>query len=203
MRKRRARFVRGRKNARSGVSLSDPDRSLPRAVIYGCAGTELTDEERRFFADSQPLGLILFGNNCEFPDQLTNLVASFRDAVERSDAPVLIDQEGGRVTRLKDPHWRHPLDAPPKAAKSSSSPAFRIQIASLRSEDAAKKAWGRLTKSHADLFGKLKPNIVRIDLAKKGTFYRLQAGPLTDAKAARTLCTRAKKRKIGCLVVRP
>ena len=58
-----------------------------------------------------PLGLILFDYNCETPDQLKSLVSSFREAVGRDDAPVLIDQEGGRVTRLKDPHWRHPPPA--------------------------------------------------------------------------------------------
>jgi di/tricarboxylate transporter len=89
-----------------------------------------------------------------------------------------------------------------KAAKVS-SPAYRIQIASMRSAGAAKMAWERLTNGHADLFGKLEPNIVRAELAKKGFFYRLQAGPLADAKAARGLCTRAKKRKIGCLIVQP
>ena len=94
------------------------------------------------------------------------------------------------------------VEALRKAAKASPR-AYRIQIASMRSAGAAQKAWERLTKGHADLFGKLEPKIVRAELAKKGSFYRLQAGPLADAKAASALCTRAKKRKIGCLIVRP
>jgi beta-N-acetylhexosaminidase len=91
--------------------LFDPDRSLPRAVIFGCSGPKLTVEETRFFRESDPLGLILFANNCETPDQIKALVDDFRTAVGRGNAPVLIDQEGGRVTRLKDPHWRHPPPA--------------------------------------------------------------------------------------------
>ena len=89
----------------------DPDRPLPRAIIFGCGGPHLTEEEARFFKESDPLGLILFGYNCEAPDQMKALISGFREAVGRADAPVLIDQEGGRVTRLKDPHWRHPPPA--------------------------------------------------------------------------------------------
>jgi beta-N-acetylhexosaminidase len=78
----------------------------PKAVIFGCAGTVLTDAERRFFAHAQPLGFIVFQRNCETPDQLRALVADMRATLGRDDAPVLIDQEGGRVARLKPPHWR-------------------------------------------------------------------------------------------------
>lgn len=81
---------------------------MPGAVIFGCSGPRLTDEEQRFFEDANPLGLILFDYNCETPDQIAALTASFREVVDRADAPVLIDQEGGRVARLKAPHWRHP-----------------------------------------------------------------------------------------------
>lgn len=78
----------------------------PKAVIFGCAGTVLTDAERRFFAHAQPLGFILFQRNCETPEQLRALVADMRATLGRDDAPVLIDQEGGRVARLRPPHWR-------------------------------------------------------------------------------------------------
>jgi len=61
--------------------------------------------ERDFFRDADPLGFILFQRNCDHPNQLRRLVAALRDAVGRADAPVLIDQEGGRVARLKPPHW--------------------------------------------------------------------------------------------------
>ena len=82
-------------------------------MIFGCAAARLGDDERRFFADAQPLGFILFKRNCETPDQLRALIADLRDSVARADAPVLIDQEGGRVARLTPPHWR----AAPAAAR--------------------------------------------------------------------------------------
>ncbi len=76
------------------------------AVIYGCEGTVLTDWERDFFADANPFGFILFKRNCESPEQLRHLTYDLREAIGREDAPILVDQEGGRVTRLKPPHWR-------------------------------------------------------------------------------------------------
>ena len=66
----------------------------------------MSDAERRFFSVRRPLGFILFARNCENPEQTRALVADLRGAVGRADAPVLIDQEGGRVARLGPPHWR-------------------------------------------------------------------------------------------------
>jgi beta-N-acetylhexosaminidase len=77
----------------------------PAAVIFGCAGPTLGAREHDFFRDIDPLGFILFQRNCQTPAQVRQLVADLRDAVGRADAPVLIDQEGGRVARLKPPHW--------------------------------------------------------------------------------------------------
>lgn len=76
-----------------------------RAFIAGCSGTELLPEERAFFGDMRPWGLILFARNCADPEQIRRLTGEFREIVERDDAPVLIDQEGGRVQRLRPPHW--------------------------------------------------------------------------------------------------
>lgn len=76
-----------------------------RAFIAGCASLDLGDDEQRFFAEAQPWGLILFKRNVESPDQLRRLTAAFRASVGRADAPVLVDQEGGRVQRLGPPHW--------------------------------------------------------------------------------------------------
>jgi beta-N-acetylhexosaminidase len=76
------------------------------AAIFGCAGLSLSDEERRFFADSDPLGFILFARNLETPDQVRRLVGDLRDSIGRANAFVLIDQEGGRVARLRPPYWR-------------------------------------------------------------------------------------------------
>ncbi len=77
----------------------------PGAFIAGVAGTALDAGERAFLADADPLGFILFARNVDSPDQLRRLTDTLRDAVGR-DAPVLIDQEGGRVARLRPPHWR-------------------------------------------------------------------------------------------------
>ena len=75
------------------------------ACILGCEGLRLTREETAFFRAVKPWGFILFARNVESPDQLRNLVSALRETVGRDDAPVLIDQEGGRVQRLKPPHW--------------------------------------------------------------------------------------------------
>ena len=75
------------------------------AFITGLSGTALTAEERAFLRESDPWGVILFARNVDTPDQLRALVHSFHGAVGRADAPVLIDQEGGRVQRLGPPHW--------------------------------------------------------------------------------------------------
>ncbi len=76
-----------------------------RSVIFGCSGPSLLEEERRFFAEVNPVGFILFARNIVDPVQTRDLVAGLRAAVGRPDAPVLIDQEGGRVRRLRPPHW--------------------------------------------------------------------------------------------------
>lgn len=76
-----------------------------KAFVSGCAGPRLEPAEASFFADEQPWGLILFKRNCRDPQEIRDLVSAFRDAVGRPDAPVLIDQEGGRVQRLQPPTW--------------------------------------------------------------------------------------------------
>jgi len=77
----------------------------PLPVVFGCAGPVLSDAEVRFFREANPLGFILFGRNCVTPDQIKALVDELRNSIGSADAPVLIDQEGGRVSRLKPPHW--------------------------------------------------------------------------------------------------
>ena len=83
------------------------------AAILGCAGLVLTREETAFFRDLQPWGFILFARNIDTPDQVRALTAALRATVGRPDAPILIDQEGGRVARLRPPHW--PAYPPGKA----------------------------------------------------------------------------------------
>ncbi|ESW62066.1 MAG: beta-hexosaminidase [Rhodobacter sp. CACIA14H1] len=82
------------------------------ATIFGCSGPVLTADESAFFRDADPFGFILFARNVETPEQVLRLTSALRESVGR-DAPVLVDQEGGRVQRLRAPHWREwlpPLD---------------------------------------------------------------------------------------------
>ena len=122
------------------ASLSNRDRA-PRALVFGCAGPTLSPAERDFFRDADPAGFILFQRNCVEPGQVAALVADLKAAGGRSNTPVLIDQEGGRVQRLKPPHWR----AAPAAAR----------IAMLAPEMAERAAWinARLIAADLDALG--------------------------------------------------
>lgn len=75
-------------------------------VVFGCSGPVLTQEETAFFRDVRPWGFIVFARNIENPEQLRALTYALRETVADETAPILIDQEGGRVARLKPPHWR-------------------------------------------------------------------------------------------------
>lgn len=98
---------------------------MTKPVIFGCEGPTLSASERQFFSDADPLGFILFARNCEAPTQIARLVAEMRETVGRNDAPVLIDQEGGRVARLKPPHF----PAYPAAAKIAALGGLRARRA--------------------------------------------------------------------------
>ncbi len=95
--------------------------------------------------------------------------------------------------------------APKTPAKGAGkAPAYRVQLAAVRSLERAQGEWDRLRRKNTDLLGKLALSVVRADLGpKKGVFYRLRAGPLADEAAARALCTKLASRKVGCLIVRP
>lgn len=85
-----------------------PETTFPsgiRAAILGCAGLTLSPDERAFFQREKPYGFILFARNVGSPDQVRDLVTEMRGTVGWQ-APVLIDQEGGRVQRMTRPHWR-------------------------------------------------------------------------------------------------
>jgi beta-N-acetylhexosaminidase len=75
------------------------------AAIYSLEGTALSPDERSFFKDAEPAGFILFARNCENRDQLLRLTDSLRALSGRDDLPILIDQEGGRVARMRPPAW--------------------------------------------------------------------------------------------------
>ncbi|MEL6372815.1 MAG: beta-N-acetylhexosaminidase [Pseudomonadota bacterium] len=97
------------------------------AMITGVAGTTLTPDERSFLARHRPAGLILFRRNCETPAQLRALVEAFRDACG-ADILVLVDQEGGRVQRLRPPGWRRlpPAAALARAYEADAPTALRL-----------------------------------------------------------------------------
>jgi beta-N-acetylhexosaminidase len=76
-----------------------------RAFIAGCSGLELIPDEIAFFRGAEPWGFILFKRNVDTPSQVKALCAALRETVGREDAPILIDQEGGRVQRMGPPHW--------------------------------------------------------------------------------------------------
>jgi len=88
------------------------DKQMRTRAIYGCAGTMLEADERDFFREVQPWGFILFARNIHDREQIKSLVAALRETVGDDKAPVLIDQEGGRVARLKPPGWK---ERPPAA----------------------------------------------------------------------------------------
>src|SRR5262245_39890834 len=88
---------------------------MAKALITDAAGLVLSAEERAFFRDADPWGFIVFKRNVETPDQLRALTDSMRESVLR-EAPILVDQEGGRVQRLGPPYWP---EYPPGAAYSA------------------------------------------------------------------------------------
>ncbi|MGR3464671.1 glycoside hydrolase family 3 N-terminal domain-containing protein [Limimaricola sp.] len=88
------------------------------AAILGPEGARLGADEAAFFRDADPWGFILFARNVETPDQLRRLTHDLRAALGR-DAPILIDQEGGRVQRMRPPHWRAYLPALDQMARAS------------------------------------------------------------------------------------
>ena len=110
------------------------------AAVVGIAGTSLDPIEAELFQKIRPLGFILFARNCADPDQVLALVRELRLVVGDSEAPVLIDQEGGRVTRLKPPHWE------------ASVPLRQIgDLAALDHEAAKDAAWLHARLIAADL----------------------------------------------------
>ncbi|HEV2531245.1 beta-N-acetylhexosaminidase [Phenylobacterium sp.] len=103
----------------------------PRACILGCAGPTLSKEEIAFFRDVKPWGFILFGRNVETPDQVRKLTDALRGTVGRPDAPILIDQEGGRVQRLRAPHWRTYPPGRAYGRLAGNDPLLKREIARL------------------------------------------------------------------------
>ena len=110
-----------------------------RAVIFGCAGVDLEPRERAFFLDADPWGFILFARNVDDPDRLRRLTGDLRESVGR-EAPVFVDQEGGRVARLRGPRWAEWEDVRPTLARlavageAAAEEALRLRYALIAAE---------------------------------------------------------------------
>jgi beta-N-acetylhexosaminidase len=134
--------------------------STPLALFVGMPGLELSADEIAFFRETNPFGLFLFRRNLDNPEQVRRLCAQFREAVGREDAPVFIDQEGGRVQRLNNGKW----------------PSFRSlgQFGALARKDIelGKRAMRLSTQAMASLMAELTVDSGTtpvVDLARKGT----------------------------------
>jgi beta-N-acetylhexosaminidase len=112
------------------------------AAIYGIAEFALSDDERAFLSDADPAGMIIFRRNCDTPEQLLRLTDSLRELTGRGDLPILIDQEGGRVARMRPPAWpafpaaerfAHLYDAAPSSAIEAVRSNARALALMLRS----------------------------------------------------------------------
>lgn len=106
-----------------------------KAFFTGLAGPDLLEEERRFLAAARPAGLILFARNIVAPDQVRRLVAEARSAIGGDDCLVLIDQEGGRVQRLRPPHWRTLPEAARYKSLGEAGLSAARQVAALTAFD--------------------------------------------------------------------
>jgi beta-N-acetylhexosaminidase len=132
----------------------------PLALFVGMPGLELAPNEIAFFRDANPYGLFLFRRNLDNPDQVRRLCAQFREAVGRADAPVFIDQEGGRVQRLDNGKW----------------PSFRslgsFGALARKDLDLARRAMRLSTQAMGSLMAELtidSGTTPVVDLARKGT----------------------------------
>lgn len=103
-------------------------------AIFGLSGPVLTSDERAFFRDAEPVGYILFGRNCQDPGQLRALTDSLREIHGRDRLFVCIDQEGGRVARLRPPHWSSFPAGAAFDALYDLAPASAIEAARLNAE---------------------------------------------------------------------
>ncbi|HEV2605118.1 MAG TPA: beta-N-acetylhexosaminidase [Microvirga sp.] len=104
---------------------------MTRAFIAGCSGTTLTPDEVAFFRDAAPWGFILFKRNIDHPEQVRALCDALRETVGRFDAPILIDQEGGRVQRMGPPHWPKYPAGSAYGRVHANDPLVRREIARL------------------------------------------------------------------------
>ena len=131
------------------------------------------------------------------------------DAPSGSPQPPLTAAAGasnpGPQLQLQQPAGKLPAKAGSVAAAAAKPAAdqqtggARIQLASVRSEEAARQEWDRIRRANPDLLGSASANFVRADLGDKGVFYRLQTAPIADADR---ICGELKRRNIGCIIAR-
>jgi cell division septation protein DedD len=96
------------------------------------------------------------------------------------------------------------VEAPPGPSKPANAKAggTRLQLGSVRSEDAARQEWERIKRKNSDLLGNLSATPIRADLGDKGVYYRIQTAPVADPSAAERICSELKQRSIGCIIAR-
>jgi hypothetical protein len=99
-------------------------------------------------------------------------------------------------------HAKSGAPIPAAAAPAGKASPVQVQLASLRSPEAARDDWARLKRENPDLLGKLSAVAVRTDLGDKGIYYRILAGSFGDAAAAQRLCSELKRRNLGCVLAR-
>jgi SPOR domain len=87
----------------------------------------------------------------------------------------------------------------PAAAKAA---GLRLQLGSVRSEEAARQEWERIKRKNSDLLGSLSASPIRADLGDRGIYYRIQTGPVADPASAERICAELKQRSIGCIIAR-
>lgn len=125
-----------------------------------------------------------------------------------SPQPPAVPAGAGAVNPVPQAQSQQPAGKPPakveaaaaaKPAAVQQTGSARIQLASLRSEDAARQEWDRLRRANPDLLGSISATPVRADVAEKGVFYRLRTAPIADAER---VCSELKRRNIGCIIAR-
>ncbi len=107
--------------------------TTPAACIFGCEGLQLTAAEKQFFKAANPWGFILFTRNLSDPDQIRALTSEIREVVG-CNAPILIDQEGGRVQRLRAPHWSEWLSPMAHVAQQADSKSITLRYHIIAAE---------------------------------------------------------------------
>jgi cell division septation protein DedD len=98
-----------------------------------------------------------------------------------------------------------PAPAPPKAAPASppAPGSYRLQLGALKTEELARTEWLKLQRQNSDVLGKLSLSVSRVELGGKGTYYRIQAGPIADESRAVQACAALKSRSVSCILVKP